>query len=304
MKKIIFLLIILGLFGLSLAYHDEIEKYLVDKIKEVNKESSSLKNNKYASKNNYEFVRLTDDFEVKQKDDIKNIYYTILNSGMNKFTFYCSKDYENCVNDVDYVSNDKKLLSYINDFVPVYNSFSNMITEIDSLGKITVTVEHNYNDKQIDEIERKVTSIISTYITKDMDDEKKIKVIHDYINKNSKYDTLRSDEKQEKYHSNIAYGNLIEGFGICSGYTDTMKLFLDRFNIPNFKISGEDHIWNAVYLNNKWYHLDLTWDDTANGIDSDPTDYSYFLIDTNELLTKENVQHKFDTNIFIEFEEK
>ena len=40
----------------------------------------------------------------------------------------------------------------------------------------------------------------------------------------------RSDKKVTKYHSDIAYGPLVEGYAICGGYADTMKLFLDKLS--------------------------------------------------------------------------
>ena len=36
---------------------------------------------------------------------------------------------------------------------------------------------------------------------------------------------------------------------------------MDILNIPNFKVSSKEHIWNVIYYNNAWYHIDVTWDD-------------------------------------------
>ena len=82
-----------------------------------------------------------------------------------------------------------------------------------------------------------------------------------------------------------------------------MKIFLDKFNIPNFKVSSENHIWNAVYVNNKWMHLDLTWDDPVTSTGEDILEYDYFLISTKELLEQEKEQHIFDYEIYPELRE-
>lgn len=300
MKKLFSLLFVVSIFAVCFIYKDEIVNYVVDAVTELNKDATPLKNNEYAHKNNYEFVKLTDDFTPTSKEDIINIYYTILNSGMSEFTFYCNDDYKNCIEDIDYVSNNQNLLSSINNFVPVYNSFSNIETEFDSLGKITIHINHNYTEEQITTLKEKVETITKELITNDMKDDNKIKVIHDYIINNTKYDIDRSDNKIIKYDSDTAYGALIQNYAICGGYADSMKLFLDYLNIPNYKISSENHIWNLVYVNNDWYHLDLTWDDPVTSTGKDVLEYDYFLITSDELKSMNTDQHFYDTTFYPE----
>ncbi len=300
MKKIIKLFLILGIFVLSITFKDEISKFVVNNIFKVERKSDIIENNKYANNNSYAFVKITNNFTPQSKEDILNIYYTIINSGMTDFTFYCSKEYQDCINDVDYISNNQVLLSNINNFVPIYNSFSNIETEFDNLGKITIHITHSYQADDINTLNEKVEEIIKELNLDELNTEDKIKVIHDYIINNTKYDVGRSDNKITTYHSDTAYGALIEHYAICGGYADSMKLFLDYLNIPNYKISSENHIWNLVYVNNKWYHLDLTWDDPVTSNGDDVLEYDYFLITTDELKNMETDQHTFDTNIYIE----
>lgn len=300
MKKIIGLLLVIDVFFLCLIYNDEIINFIVNTFNNYNKDATVLNNNEYANNNDYSYVKLTDDFVPKNKNDIINIYYTILNSGMSSFTFYCSNEYKDCINDINYISNNQILLSEINNFVPVYNSFQNIDTEFDSLGKVTITITHNYTNSQIETIESKVDDIYNELIKDNMNDNEKIKSIHDYIINTTKYDTDRSDNKITKYHSDIAYGALIEHYAICGGYADSMKLFLDKLNIPNYKISSENHIWNLVKLDNKWYHLDLTWDDPVTSTGEDVLEYDYFLITTEQLKKLETDQHIFDENVYQE----
>lgn len=300
MKKMIKLFLILGIFVLSITFKDEISKFVVNNIFKVERKSDIIENNKYASNNSYAFVKITNNFAPQSKEDILNIYYTIINSGMTDFTFYCSKEYQDCINDVDYISNNQVLLSNINNFVPIYNSFSNIETEFDNLGKITIHITHSYQTDDINTLNVKVEEIIKELNLNELNIEDKIKVIHDYIINNTKYDVGRSDNKITTYHSDTAYGALIEHYAICGGYADSMKLFLDYLNIPNYKISSENHIWNLVYVNNKWYHLDLTWDDPVTSNGDDVLEYDYFLITTDELKNIETDQHTIDTSIYIE----
>lgn len=287
-------------FGLCLQYNDDIIAFLLKMSNDVKVEKVTIENNSYATSYDYKFVQLNKDLKPSSKQDIINIYYTVLNSGMNSLTFYCPKEYKECIDDVDYVSNDQGLLSNINNFVPVYNGFKNIETEFDSLGRVDITITHSYNNDEIDILRKTVTNIINENITTDMTDELKIKAIHDYIINNTKYDKDRSDNKVAKYKSDTAYGALVEHYAICGGYADSMKLFLEELKIPNFKISSENHIWNLVYLDNVWYHLDLTWDDPVTSTGDDVLEYDYFLITTEDLLKRETDQHIFDKKVYKE----
>lgn len=300
MKKIISMLFVLMLFGLCVVYNENIINFTVKNIIKSKQKSTLLTNNEYAKNSNYNFVQVTNNFSPQNRQDILNIYYTVLNSGMENFTFYCPDEYKDCLNEVDSISNNQDLLSNINNYVPIYNSFQNIETEFDTLGKVSITIHHSYTKEQIIELEDTITSILRNTITSDMDNEKKIKVIHDYIINNTKYDKDRSDNKVKKYHSDTAYGALMEHYAICGGYSDSMKLFLDKLEIPNYKISSENHIWNLVNLNGSWYHLDLTWDDPVTNTGEDILEYDYFLITTEELQTLETDQHFFDKTIYKE----
>ena len=300
MKKVIFGLIILAIIGSSLLYKNEIVNFIIKNFVKVNAKATVLINNNYASRDNFSFVQITNNFEPKNRQDIINIYYTILNSGMKEFSFSCPTDYKNCLNDVDNISKDQNLLSNINNYVPIYNSFQNIETEFDTLGKINIIITHNYTDEQIIKIENKANEILEKTITSKMNNEEKIKAIHDYIINNTKYDKNRSDNKVNQYYSDTAYGALIENYAICGGYSDSMKLFLDKLGIVNYKISSENHIWNLVNLNGSWYHLDLTWDDPVTNTGEDVLEYDYFLISTEELQVLETDQHFFDKTIYTE----
>ena len=139
----------------------------------------------------------------------------------------------------------------------------------------------------------------------DMNDEERIKAIHDYIIDNTKYDTLKNiNIKDTTYKSNTAYGVLFEGYGICSGYSDAMAIFLTKLGYTNYKISNENHIWNLVLLDDTWYHIDLTWDDPVyTNTDINKIEYNYFLKTTEELRKQQDDEHYFDETIYKEAKE-
>ena len=141
--------------------------------------------------------------------------------------------------------------------------------------------------------------VISDKTNNDMPIKEKIRIIHDYIIDNTSYDKLKNDDINDTtYKSQTAYGALIEGYATCNGYADAMAIFLDKLNVINYKISNDKHIWNLVYLDGKWYHLDLTWDDpiSENNVNRD----TYFLITTSELENLNDDTHNFNKDIYSE----
>ena len=87
---------------------------------------------------------------------------------------------------------------------------------------------------------------------------------------------------------------------VCGGYTDLMQLFLEKMDVPNYRVSSDKHVWNAVYINNSWQHLDLTWDDPVYDDGHQVLDHSFFLVSTNKLLELEQTQHSFDESHYLE----
>lgn len=250
--------------------------------------------NKYTR--DYKFISFSqdEDFIPYNGSDIKNIYFNILNNGWDSFTFYCPEEYDNCVNDVIDIADNKELLSKINNYVHPYNSFKDISTKVYG-NKFVVNVNKKYSLEVIDKINEKVDAVIKSLNIDNLSDREKIEAIHNYIINNSVYDNSLVDGKS-KYDSTSAYGNLIEGYSVCSGYSDAMAIFLDIIDIPNIKVSSDNHIWNLVYVDNKWLHLDLTWDDTENI----KYNNNYFLITKERLFSLDNKEHNFDSSFFLE----
>ena len=300
MKKYIVLLILVILFGFTFAFRRRLynlyRTYFVKEEKEVTLTAS----NDYTRDYDFNYVKRTDDFTPNNYQDLLNIYYTVLNSGEEEFSFYCTDEYSECINDVDSLANNQKVLSTINNFVHPFNSFRHLETSYDDYGKVTLKIEHIYSNNDIKLINAKVEEIEKEIWNSSMSNEDKIKEAHNYIINNSKYDKDRSDNNIVKYKSDTAYGSLLEGYSLCGGYTDAMELFLEDMGIKSYKISSENHVWNAVNLNNAWYHLDLTWDDPITTDGSDILEYNFFLITTSELSELEGEQHNYDKNVYSE----
>lgn len=297
MKKIENILFTLILFGIIWIIYYNIEEissvvksYLINDKKIVTKET-----NQYTRNYNYIVFTNEEDFIPYNKDDIMNIFYNILNNGWDDFTFYCPDSYNECMDDIETIAFDNELLSKINNYVHPFNSFYNLNTKIVSNGEIKVDVTHKYSEEKIKKIEEKINTIINDLHLSGKSDKEKIALIHDYIIKNAEYDNAGIDGSS-MYDSTSAYGCLLEGFSVCSGYSDAMAIFLDILEIPNLKVSSENHVWNVVFIDNEWLHLDLTWDDTNNS----KYNNNYFLITKEKLFSLDDKEHNFDENFFLE----
>lgn len=263
--------------------------------------------NEEANVNNFEFgfIQETDNFHVNNKQDILNVIYTVLNHGVTDFTFYCDKEYENCTDDLSSISNNQTLLSTINNFVSPYNSYEKIYFKITSYGEVNMTIDKLYSDEDKKIIENKIKEFEEDNITDNMSIRDKIKEFHDYLINNSVYDKARANaiENGDDYggnNSHKANGPLIDGLALCSGYSDAMKIYLDKLGVPNYKISNSNHIWNLVYLDGQWLHLDLTWDDPVTTDGSNILLHKFFLISTDELHKLDATGHNFNAEYYPE----
>lgn len=70
-----------------------------------------------------------------------------------------------------------------------------------------------------------------------------------------------------------AYSALVNGRTVCAGYARAYQYMLQQLGIPCFYCTGyagESHAWNIVGLDDGYYNVDTTWDDTDDGT------YDYF----------------------------
>lgn len=254
--------------------------------------------NEYFIEDNFNYVDNYEDAILTSKEDIINSIYFLLNSGITYSERYCAKEYTNCYNDINEISSNTELLTNLNNYVHPYNSFDNISFSFDS-EIVQIKITRIYTQEEIQKINTIVNDVIENYLEDSMSITEKIRIVHDYIIDNADYDTLKTkNRKDTTYKSNTAYGVLIESYGICSGYSDTMAIFLNKLNVINYKISNDQHIWNLVYIDGNWVHLDLTWDDPIS--DQNITRDNYFLITTKNLETLNDGVHYYDKTTFKE----
>lgn len=126
---------------------------------------------------------------------------------------------------------------------------------------------------QITEYMEKQAADVLAKFDKDTKTYTKIKTIHDYIINRCSYDKSASA-------ADIAYGAIGKKKAKCDGYSKAFAYLCSRAGIRTVNVigksGGENHMWNKVYYNKKWYNVDVTWDDPV-GNDKQNISYSYFM---------------------------
>ena len=94
-------------------------------------------------------------------------------------------------------------------------------------------------------------------LTPDMSEYEIEKALHDLLA--IKVDYIETD------NAHNAYGALVEGEAVCEGYAEALQCLLQRAGIQSVQVygesKGENHAWNMVLIEGKYYLVDLTWND-------------------------------------------
>ena len=117
------------------------------------------------------------------------------------------------------------------------------------------------------------------------DEYEKVKELHDFLAKNVEY---VDDRKKERYS---IIGPFLEKKSVCEGFAKAYKYLLDRIGIPCLVLSGKaydpcvgknvSHSWNMVKIEDKWCHVDVTFDATIRCFNF--LRYDYFALSTKEI---------------------
>ena len=108
----------------------------------------------------------------------------------------------------------------------------------------------------------------------------KVLAIHDEIIKRYQYWTLRDGETGYHVNTSNAYSFAKYGEATCQAYAQLFNVVMKRLGINTTFCNNENHQWSMVELNDKWYHIDLTWDDPIfnDGSNSYKAMHRYFLV--------------------------
>ena len=91
-------------------------------------------------------------------------------------------------------------------------------------------------------------------LTDNMDDSEKIKAISLYIADNYDYDDDLTWESTAEPLTTI----LKNKRGVCSSFAYLANVLFARANITSFELFNDEHVWNIIEYQGKYYYLDTT----------------------------------------------
>ena len=151
-------------------------------------------------------------------------------------------------------------------------AFENGVTYV-KIPHVDIQYYSNWEKEQVlaAEIER-VLDELNVY---EMSDYDKVCAIYDYVCSNISYskeveNNVSQWGSEADWDDHSAYGGLILKKTVCQGYCTLMYRMLLQAGIENRVMVGEEHGWNLVRIDGKYYLLDATWD-AGNEV------YLYFL---------------------------
>ncbi|MGN1417008.1 MAG: transglutaminase domain-containing protein [Oscillospiraceae bacterium] len=147
---------------------------------------------------------------------------------------------------------------------------------------LSMNISYAYSESQVEamkqEMDEKTAEILSG-VTKDMSDYEIVKYIHDKLITLCDYTISGS-------YVTTSYGAIVKNKAQCQGYSRAFSYLCNLCGIETDIVLGESeqHMWNMVRIDGKWYHIDLTWDDPNKSEYPDAIFYDYFCVSTDRML--------------------
>ena len=155
LNSIICFLLLAIVFTLAYTYQEPIRQTITSTVNELTSRKPIIPSeNKNTRSFTFTTVTQTDNFEPTNLEDIKRIYYTVLNNGWDEFTFFCPSSYETCIDDVLSVANKSNYLEMVNYYVSPYNNYSFYNTTISTNGEVHITIDRVYTSSEIEHLPR------------------------------------------------------------------------------------------------------------------------------------------------------
>ncbi|MGB4405233.1 MAG: transglutaminase domain-containing protein [Sphaerochaeta sp.] len=267
-----------------------------------------------SAKSDPEFLERQEEIK-KQEDDRKASLALIRDESKSRYAYsqlfsdreqelyiqivYCLRSYEETLRQVPFYINDPyKIFDYVVKDYPEYFWVKPNLEIITYKKDDTTTrydLEFSFTDdadgEKIKAKQKIIDDKVET-ILRDLDscttDYEKAKGVYDYLITHTIYDEKKNDQSM--------YSVLIEGRGVCSGYAKSFQYLMNRMGVQVALVTGDlreqmgstirlgsspiyvttGHAWNMVKINDNWYHVDVTTDDTLSSTNS--ISYEFFLL--------------------------
>ena len=149
---------------------------------------------------------------------------------------------------------------------------SGMISNLNDskLYSIVYEVEYYTTAEEEQAVTEKINGTITDLNLNNGSDYIKIKKIHDFVCDTIQYDYINVSNTDYK-NQFTTYGALFNGRAVCQGYATLFYRLCREVGIPVRVITSSNHAWNIVKIDNKYYNIDCTWDDTDKDTPGIPT---------------------------------
>lgn len=132
----------------------------------------------------------------------------------------------------------------------------------------------------------------------------KMEIIHDFIVVHLEYISEKTGDIRYEASERFRFVNnitLTSKTGVCEDYAFLLEEMATRIGIPTTyqrgSAGGEGHIWNRVYINDKWRVIDATWNDPISST-KDPKSVSRTYYDPSlEILYRSHYWDASDYNM-------
>lgn len=195
------------------------------------------------------------------EQQFRTLYANLLENGDNSIQDISSLElpYMTCYNIMEDVKKTEGFLAY--QCYKGYNLLTVDLMEtkenVPYLSKFHLS-QTDTEFKQRYETVQKIIADVQKNIDAKMTDLDKLLLFHEYVVANIYYNNTNTDSVH------LGGTTLAQGYGVCEGYAYALMVFLKAENIPCEEVAGGAHSWVAVKLDDEWYHVDPTWDDTCS----------------------------------------
>lgn len=211
----------------------------------------------------------------------QNIWYHELCGGLQQYKTTCVVSERISNRDV------KNAIAHLPDDHPeifwLGNTYS-AVTVTDG-SKVEFSLLDGLNEEDIpamaQELEDEANNIIAQ--VPEGSDYDKVLFIHDYLAEHTIYDHSGANSSKAAL-CHTSYGCIVKGLAVCEGYAEAFTLLMNKLGIESGICTGSNHSWNYVKINEKYYWVDVTWDDLdiiANGYQAE---HCYFLVNSDMIL--------------------
>lgn len=202
---------------------------------------------------------------TSEQEVINEIYYILTTNEENAY-FYCNYMDNLTIDDVtEYIYKAMAIDNEsIYDCEAIWGNFKGCKIDIKRERRgvyISLNIEYQRSKEELLLLDIAIKDILKSleleFEISKLSDIEKAKIVHDYLIKIFDYDTSLTNIDD---FAGIYNGNLM----ICQGYSLLYAKLLNSLDVKCTILISKKHSWNAVFINNEWYQVDVTNDDLGH----------------------------------------